>query len=203
MMGTTSRSSVLPSAGRGSVGPISLATNGLPIQANGFHANNAALTSNNSSATAWRPSLVGEFVARRMFAAAAASPKASATESGKASEDPRQASEDCRQHADSARETKGSEERKKASGEYDTQASDRRVGNPLSWPNPVSGPSMDDRSSPKWARVYPIGAVLIFLGCLYSRRKNTKKQKEADLLASGNGKSSFGGRGSFTAPPSH
>ncbi|CAD7975943.1 unnamed protein product [Amoebophrya sp. A25] len=89
--------------------------------------------------------------------------------------------------------------------EYDTQSAEKRVGNPIAWANPMAGPTLDDHSSPRWRNVYPIGAALILLGCLWSRRKNLKKKREEEELLEGSSVdlAAAGARNvRFSAPPS-
>lgn len=74
-----------------------------------------------------------------------------------------------------------SDRRYEESGEYDTQDKYKRVGNPISWANPTGGGTTEDNSSKHWTWVYPAGALVILLLCLNSRRKNMKKEQEAEL----------------------
>merc|ERR1719382_677178 len=68
-----------------------------------------------------------------------------------------------------------SDRRHEESGEYDTQDKYKRVGNPIQWANPTGGGTTEDNSSKHWRWVYPVGATLILLLCLNSRRKSLKK----------------------------
>mmetsp|Transcript_127775 Transcript_127775/g.367826 ORF Transcript_127775/g.367826 Transcript_127775/m.367826 type:complete len:226 (+) Transcript_127775:73-750(+) len=69
------------------------------------------------------------------------------------------------------------------SGEYDTQEKYKRIGNPIQWANPTGGGSqLEDNSSKHWRWVYPVGAGLILLICLYSRRKNLRKEQDEQVI---------------------
>merc|ERR1719310_1843342 len=67
-------------------------------------------------------------------------------------------------------------------GEYDTQDKYKRVGNPIQWANPTGGGTTEDNSSKHWRWVYPVGATLILLLCLNSRRKSLKREQEEAMM---------------------
>jgi len=75
-----------------------------------------------------------------------------------------------------------SDRRYEETGEHDTQERYKRVGNPISWANPTGGGVADDNSSKHWRWVYPAGVGFILFLCLWSRRKNLKKEREEEEL---------------------
>mmetsp|Transcript_88227 Transcript_88227/g.248349 ORF Transcript_88227/g.248349 Transcript_88227/m.248349 type:complete len:228 (-) Transcript_88227:133-816(-) len=84
---------------------------------------------------------------------------------------------------DSGGKKSESDKRFDDSGEYDTQENYKRVGNPISWANPTGGGTVEDNSSKHWRWVYPAGVAGILLLCLWSRRRNLRKEQEAELTA--------------------
>merc|ERR1711963_1122380 len=62
----------------------------------------------------------------------------------------------------------------------------KRVGNPIQWANPTGGGTIDDNSSKHWRWVYPVGATIILLLCLNSRRKSLKKEQEENMIQASN-----------------
>uniref|UniRef100_A0A7S2KXQ8 Uncharacterized protein n=1 Tax=Zooxanthella nutricula TaxID=1333877 RepID=A0A7S2KXQ8_9DINO len=93
----------------------------------------------------------------------------------------------------------GSDRQKETSGEYDTQEKYKRIGNPIQWANPTGGGSqVEDTSSKHWRWVYPAGVAFILLLCLYSRRKNLRKEQEEQVISTPNVQPPDIGR--FTTP---
>merc|ERR1712232_1087104 len=76
-----------------------------------------------------------------------------------------------------------SDQRYAEAGEYDTQDAYKRVGNPISWANPTGGGTIEDNTSNTWRWIYPVGVVGILLLCLWSRRKNLRKEQEEQMIA--------------------
>eukprot|EP00448_Togula_jolla_P002734 CAMPEP_0170612442 /NCGR_PEP_ID=MMETSP0224-20130122/23727_1 /TAXON_ID=285029 /ORGANISM="Togula jolla, Strain CCCM 725" /LENGTH=225 /DNA_ID=CAMNT_0010937949 /DNA_START=33 /DNA_END=710 /DNA_ORIENTATION=- len=76
-----------------------------------------------------------------------------------------------------------SDRRYEESGEYDTQERYKRVGNPISWANPTGGGTIDENQSKHWRWVYPAGAGVILLLCLWSRRRNLRKEEEEKMIS--------------------
>lgn len=77
---------------------------------------------------------------------------------------------------------KSSDDHYEETGEYDTQDAYKRVGNPISWANPTGGGTTEDGSSNKWRYVFPLGIAGIIVLCLWSRRRNMRKEEEAALI---------------------
>lgn len=85
---------------------------------------------------------------------------------------------------DAGKKQQESDRRFDESGEYDTQEQYKRIGNPIQWANPTGGGSqMEDNSSKHWRWVYPAGATMILLMCLWSRRKNLRKEQEEQVIS--------------------
>eukprot|EP00929_Paragymnodinium_shiwhaense_P003744 TRINITY_DN104369_c0_g1_i1.p1 TRINITY_DN104369_c0_g1~~TRINITY_DN104369_c0_g1_i1.p1 ORF type:complete len:229 (-),score=44.66 TRINITY_DN104369_c0_g1_i1:159-845(-) len=81
-------------------------------------------------------------------------------------------------------DSKSSDQRYEETGEYDTQDHYKRVGNPISWANPTGGGTTEDGSSNKWRYVFPLGIAGILVLCLWSRRRNMRKEEEEALIGS-------------------
>jgi len=94
-----------------------------------------------------------------------------------------------------------SDKRKKETGEYDTQDAYKRVGNPISWANPTGGGTIEDNSSNKWKYVMPIGVSGILILCLWSRRKNMRKEQEEQMIGSPQFSSPDTSNFRYTPPP--
>ena len=58
-------------------------------------------------------------------------------------------------------------------------SSSKEIGNPITWANPNSGPSQDDRSSNAWRWVYPVGLGMILFASLVSRYRNKKDDTDS------------------------
>jgi len=87
--------------------------------------------------------------------------------------------------SDGASESAGqseSDRRHAESGEYDTQERYKRVGNPISWANPTGGGNAEDNTSKHWRWIYPAGVSFIVVLCLWSRRKNLRREKEESMI---------------------
>ena len=77
-------------------------------------------------------------------------------------------------------------EKSRAEQNEEERAERKEVGNPITWANPVNGPTQEDRMSEKWRWILPGGAMFILFGSLWGRRKRRrdaeKKAAEAAII---------------------
>ena len=97
-----------------------------------------------------------------------------------------QDAQNAQQKAESTKDSEEKKEKSRAEQTEEERAERKEVGNPITWANPVNGPTQEDRMSEKWRWILPGGAMFILFGSLWGRRKRRKaaekKAAEAAII---------------------